>query len=155
MPNPNLMAKPAAALTLTEAVKDLFRAIYQEQQKGGGEGDDAVAKIKVNEIISKMSFFYEKIRNAVDYKDEHLLRKNAIERILRRLHLMGHNEAEEVAKMLLIELIRAAYLQNNSVPEEKIREVAAIIERFAKLRHLLLAAGKKSRKETDDIKRWI
>ena len=154
MPNPNLMTKQAAFFSLTEAVKDLFRAIYQEQQRGGGEGDNAVAKIKVNEIISKMSFFYEKIRNAVDYKDDHLLRKNAIERILRRLVMMGHNEPEEIAKTLLVELIRAGYLGNNSVPETAINEVAVIIERFDKLRKLVLAAGKKERQEIDAVKKW-
>jgi len=160
MPSPLFKTKTGTApAELTDAAKDLFRAIYQYQNqpvKGGKKDDDDNSpKIKVNEIISKMSFFYEKIRNAVDYKDEHLLRKNAIERILRRLHLMGHNEPEDIAKMLLIELIRAAYLQNNSVSEAKITEVAVILERFAKLRRLLLTAGKKSRQETDEIKRWI
>ena len=156
MPNPNLITKQAAALTLSDAAKDLFRAVYQEQEANKGETeDDTVAKIKVDEIISKMSFFYEKIRNAVDYKDDHLLRKNAIERILKRLNMMGHTEAEEIAKTLLIELIRAGYLKNNTIPETKINEVAAVIENFAKLRQLVLATGKKENQEIDEVRKWI
>ncbi|PIT93564.1 hypothetical protein COU00_03675 [Candidatus Falkowbacteria bacterium CG10_big_fil_rev_8_21_14_0_10_43_11] len=155
MPNPNLTTKQAAALTLSDAAKDLFRAVYQEQQQAQAKKDDETAKIKVNDIISKMSFFYEKIRNAVDYKDDHLLRKNAIERILKRLSMMGHTESEEIAKTLLVELIRAGYLANDSVPETKIAETGEIIERFAKLRQLILAAGKKDYQEADETKKWI
>jgi hypothetical protein len=156
MPNPNLITKQAAALTLTDGVKDLFRAVFQEQEAGKDEEqDDTVAKIKVNEIISKMSFFYEKIRNAVDYKDDHLLRKNAIERILKRLNMLGHTEAEEIAKTLLVELIRAGYLKNNDVPETKINEVAEVIEKFNKLQRLTVASGKKENQEVDAVKKWI
>jgi len=153
MPNANFNTKQAANFTLSDTAKDLFRAVYQGQQ--GGEKNEDVAKIKVNEIISKMSFFYEKIRNAVDYTDDHLLRKNAIERILRRLLMMGHNEPEEIAKTLLVELIRAGYLANNQVPETKINEVAKVIGRFIKLRQLILAAGKKEHQEIDEVKKRI
>ncbi|PIR93471.1 hypothetical protein COT99_00610 [Candidatus Falkowbacteria bacterium CG10_big_fil_rev_8_21_14_0_10_43_10] len=157
MPNPNLTAKEATALiTLSDSAKDLFRAVYQSRQKSEkGEEDESNSKIRVNEIISKMSFFYEKIRNAVDYKEEHLLRKNAIERILRRLLMTGHaHEPQEMAKTLIIELIRAGYLANNAVLEEKIGEVAAVIDRFVKLRQLILAAGKKEKKEVEGVKKW-
>ena len=41
-------------------------------------------KIKVHQVSSKVAFLYEKLRNAVDYQEEHLLRKIAIERILKR-----------------------------------------------------------------------
>jgi len=147
-------AKPQSTSSLSTAAKDLFRVIYQAQQprEDSGESD---SKIRVNEIISKMSFFYEKIRNAVDYKDEHLLRKNAIERILKRMILMGNQEPEEMSKTLIIELIRAGYLDNNQIPERKIGEIALIIERFFKLHKLILAAGKKEKEESDKIKHWI
>src|SRR3989344_7526426 len=40
--------------------------------------------IHVGEVLGSVSFLYEKARNAIDYKGEHLLRRNAIERILKR-----------------------------------------------------------------------
>jgi len=159
MPSPNLKIKnnTEQKIELSEASKDLFRVIYQNEQDAVNhrEADEKIEKIKVNDIISKMSFFYEKIRNAVDYKEDHLLRKNAVGRILKRLNLTGYNNANEIAKTLLIELIRAGYLANDSVPEAKIEEIAQIIERFAKLKRLLLSIGKKNHQETDDIKKWI
>ncbi|PIR94840.1 hypothetical protein COT95_02005 [Candidatus Falkowbacteria bacterium CG10_big_fil_rev_8_21_14_0_10_37_6] len=159
MPSPNLKTKinQSSTIELSETAKDLFRVIYQSQKsiKESKEEEEQVAKIRVNEIISKMSFFYEKIRNAVDYKEDHLLRKNAIERILRRLSLTGHHNDNEIAKTLLVELIRGGYLANNSVPETKIKDLEKIIERFSKLKQLFLAGGKKTRQEVDDIKKWI
>ncbi|MFA5318446.1 MAG: hypothetical protein WC323_03165 [Patescibacteria group bacterium] len=155
MPNPNLTTKTKTSLTLSEAAKDIFRAVYQSGREEEREEEKQEQKIKVNDIISKMSFFYEKIRNAVDYKEEHLLRKNAIERILKRLLMTGHDKVEEISQTLLIELIRAGYLANEAVPEKKIGEAAKIIERFLKLRKFILAAGKKDRKETEEVKSWI
>ena len=32
-------------------------------------------KIKVHQVSSRIAFLYERVRNAVDYKEEHLLRK--------------------------------------------------------------------------------
>lgn len=158
MPSPNLKTKTEnnQKIELSEASKDLFRVIYQNQEADSQkkEVEDKVSKIKVNDIISKMSFFYEKIRNAVDYKEDHLLRKNAISRILKRLYLTGHNNHDEIAKTLLTELIRGGYLANNSIPETKIAEISLILERFAKLKRLLLASGKKTHHEVDDIKTW-
>jgi len=155
MPNPNLTTKTKTSLILSDSAKDIFRAVYQGNQDEKEESDKEEAKIKVNDIISKMSFFYEKIRNAVDYKEEHLLRKNAIERILKRLLMMKHEDAKEISQTLLVELIRAGYLANEVVPESKIGEVEKIIGRFLKLRKLILAAGKKDRKEIEEIKSWI
>lgn len=154
MPAPALTQKQSGDnLALTDTAKDVLRVIYQAQ---GGENDvENVAKIKVNEIISKMSFFYEKIRNAVDYKEEHLLRKNAIERIVKRLFLLGHSNPQEIAKTLLVELIRAGYLANNSVPETYINEIAAMIERYALLREHLVRQNQEDKETVEEAKNWI
>ncbi len=154
MPSPVLKRKSELSLSLSQAAKDLLRVIYQKQHQNGNieKKDKGTAKITVNEIISKMSFFYEKIRNAVDYHDDHLLRKNAIERILKRLFMTGHNKEEEMARVLLVELIRAGYLPNNSLPETKIEETAQIIKKFMKLKKFISAAGKN---EKDELKKWI
>ncbi len=155
MPNPSLTTKTKTSLTLSDSAKDIFRAVYQGDQDDKKEDEKEEAKIKVNDVISKMSFFYEKIRNAVDYKEEHLLRKNAIERILKRLLTTDNNNIQEISQTLLIELIRAGYLANEVVPEKKISEIEKIITCFLKLRKLILAAGKKDRKEIEEIKSWI
>lgn len=86
-------------------------------------------KIKVHQVSSKIAFLYEKIRNTVEYKEEHLLRKNAIKRILKR-RLMTEKSEEDAAKYLINELIRARYLPNNKIPEKRAMEVKEIIEKY-------------------------
>ena len=45
------------------------------------------ATIHVDELASKIAFWYEKMRKIVDWKEEHLVRRGAIERILKRVLL--------------------------------------------------------------------
>jgi len=94
--------------------------------------DVGIAKIEVHEAISNVAWAYEKLRQAIDYQDEHLLRKNAIERILRR-RLVAGATAEGIAEPLVLELIRGRYLLNNSVPTTKIDEAELVINNFVYL----------------------
>ena len=41
--------------------------------------------IQVSQAMGSVAFLYEKIRNTIEYKGEQVLRRNAIERILKRL----------------------------------------------------------------------
>jgi len=140
MVNPSLTTKGEETYTLSENAKKLFRAIYKSQTPK--HVDDNIPKIKVSDIISKMAFYYEKIRNSVDYEEEHLLRKNAIERILRREILIQGSikkiKDEFISKHLLTELIRAGYLENDTIPESKIDEVTILINKYQKLRFFIL-----------------
>ncbi|MCK4892004.1 MAG: hypothetical protein KAS78_05030 [Candidatus Pacebacteria bacterium] len=86
-------------------------------------------KVKVHQVSSKIAFLYEKLRNSVDYQEEHLLRKIAIERILKRRLMTEKNELN-VAKFLMFELIRARYLPNDKIPEKRIEEIKEIIEKY-------------------------
>ena len=57
---------------------------------------------KVNEVLGSLAHLYERIRNVVDYKGEHVLRRNAIERIIKRLlREYGAKDTNRLAKVLL------------------------------------------------------
>lgn len=86
MVSPNLIkrAEDEAGADINEGAKKLFQTLFNVKKKNGDEDDDDTPKIHVSSLISRLSFFYEKVRNAVDYDEEHLLRKNAIARILKR-----------------------------------------------------------------------
>ena len=81
--------------------------------------------------ISRVASVYEKIRNAIEFKDEHLLRKNAIERMLKR-RIYTEEKKVKLGNLLISELIRAKYLPNNEIPERVIEEVDNIIEKYLK-----------------------
>ncbi len=161
MPNPRLIKKIDETLTVCDDGKRLFRAIFREQNKAD-RIDDNVARIKVSAVISRLSFYYEKIRNSVDYKEEYLHRKNAIERILRRQIVIEGAislkalDSEEISRHLLTELIQAGYLPNDAVPESKIEEVAKTIGKYLKLRDYSLYSLKHEPiNERNQIFRWI
>lgn len=105
-----------------------FVARYAEYQKEKEAAEASpVDKIHVDEIASKVAAFYEKVRNVIEYRDAHLLRRGAIERILRRRILLK-NFKEDFAEPLIKELIRSGHLANDTVPETKIADVQAIID---------------------------
>ncbi|MFW5888349.1 MAG: hypothetical protein ACOCVY_01390 [Patescibacteria group bacterium] len=141
MVNPHLQKKQEGTLTLSQNAKSLFKAVYSKQNKKEPSSEEE-SKISVSELISKMAFYYEKIRNTVDYQEEYLLRKGAIERILKRQliieGMIKASKSEGIAKHLLYELIRAGYLPNNKVPEKKMIEVAELVEKHIKLRNLVI-----------------
>jgi hypothetical protein len=141
MVNPHLQRKQESTLTLSENAKKLFKAVYSKQNKKEPSSEEE-PKISVSELISKMAFYYEKIRNTVDYQEEYLLRKGAIERILKRQlvieGMIKASKSEEISKHLLYELIRAGYLPNDKIPERKIGEVAELVEKHIKLRNLVI-----------------
>ncbi len=88
-------------------------------------------KIKLNQLVSKLGFFYEKFRNAVDYNDEHLIRRNSIKRFLRRqISFIQEKEAFKISQALIFEFIRARYLPNDTLPETIIEEIAKTIEKY-------------------------
>lgn len=94
--------------------------------------DERIATIEVHDTVSNVAWAYERLRNAIDYQDEHLLRKNAIERILKR-RLVAGVTADQVAEPLILELIRGRYLPNNTLPVTLISDTAGIINAYIHL----------------------
>jgi hypothetical protein len=87
--------------------------------------------VSVSETVSAAASVYENVRNALEYDEEHLLRRNAIRRILKRR--FGEENVLALSSDLLHELIWARYFPNNSVPVKIIDEVAAILKKFQPL----------------------
>lgn len=93
--------------------------------------------IHVDEIAARVARFYEKIRKVVDWKDDNALRRNAIERILKRVlfpKLSGFSErdikSDAFAETVSVELIRGGHLPNDIIPRERISDVAQAIEKY-------------------------
>lgn len=87
------------------------------------------SRLVVHAAISRVAALYERIRNAVDYKDQHLLRKSAIRRILSR-QLILEADPSVVASHLLHELISARYLPNGELPESLTDTVASCVAKY-------------------------
>lgn len=85
--------------------------------------------IEVSHLASQAALLYEKIRYAVDYKEEHLLRRNAMERMLKR-KLALNLKSDKIARSLITEFIRACYLPNQSLPERIAIDIQNIIDKY-------------------------
>ncbi len=142
---PNQISKETEKLA-----KDYKEALNLE--KTYNETDEE--RVKVHQVSSKIAFLYERVRNAVDYKEEHLLRKNAIERILKRRLTTEKNELD-VAKFLIFELIRARYLPNEKIPEGRIDEIKEIIEKYTLLINKIPEETNKEGMSSEYLFDWI
>ena len=93
--------------------------------------------INVSRFISEIASWYEKLRNAMDYRDEEVVRRAAIERILKRRLLFGGN-GQKIAPILIRELLWARYFPESSISEEEVIKVAKAIDLYLELRQQLL-----------------
>jgi hypothetical protein len=84
--------------------------------------------ISVPVTASSLALLYERIRNLIDYKADHLLRRNAVQRILARKIETG--KSDTVAYDLIQELTWARYLKNDSLPKIELFKVAKIIDKY-------------------------
>jgi len=94
-------------------------------------------KISVNILVSKVAYWYEKVRTVMDYGNEETLLRRAIERILKRRLLLDTN-ANSVAQMSVRELVWAGYFPDESVPESIINRVSDSIALFLELKKRIL-----------------
>jgi len=111
-----------------QQIQEIFAPVSQKTH----ESDE---NITVHAAVSRFAFIYEKIRNAVDYKDEHLIRKAAILRILKRL-LMLERDPKIIAERLIRELIGARYLPNGVMPQSCIDDVSWRIFKLQLIQHV-------------------
>ncbi len=131
-------------------IKDYKDAISSE--KTYNQTDEE--KIKVHQVSSKVAFLYEKLRNSVDYQEDHLLRKIAIKRILKR-RLMTEKNEKDVAKFLMYELIRARYLPNDAIPETRIEQIKEIIDKYTLLINNIPEIIDDKNSDTEYLYDWI
>lgn len=85
--------------------------------------------IQVNDTVSTAASMYEKLRNTLEYEEEHVLRRNAIRRVLKR-RIGVDIDAATLSKDLLTELVWARYLPNNAMPLRLIDEVAGLLHKY-------------------------
>ncbi len=125
-----------------------YQKRLQEYYRGAGP------TIKVSEVLGSLALLYERIRNIVEYKGEQVLRRNAIERILKRLLWeRSSSSGERISAILIRELIWAHYLPNDTIPKEKITTVGKIINKYLHFLGVLLE--KNIPIPTQQLKLWL
>jgi len=98
---------------------------------------DELSKITVSQTVSIFALVYERIRNAVEYREDHLIRRAAIERIVKR-RLMLHPEGEGEADNILRELLWARYFANGSLGGKDLIVTQDIVEKYLYVKRLIM-----------------
>lgn len=115
----------------TQALLDTFKTAKKSVRP------DDISALSVSQTVSFFALVYERVRNAVEYREDHLILRAAIERILRRrfsLNNDGHGEAEN----LLRELLWARYFDNGVLGAEDNVIIQNLINKYVLLRSQLV-----------------
>ncbi|MDD5068998.1 MAG: hypothetical protein PHS53_00585 [Candidatus Pacebacteria bacterium] len=110
------------------AIQRLVDDLKHQSGKTGSFGGSSDAFIKVNKLTGKAGAFYEKVRYFVDYKEEHTIRRSAIERIIKRKVMIEIDN--NVGLSLLEELVGGGYLPNDRVGADVAKDIQRILNRF-------------------------
>jgi len=105
--------------------------------------------VTVSRTVSAAAVLYEAARNAVEFRAEHLIRRAAIERILRR-RLIIKSTGSGIAEALIKELLWARYLENGHIPILKIDEIQETIDKYIALKTEVCKLTKNS-----DYANWL
>lgn len=107
--------------------------------------------ISVNPVVSEVASWYEKLRNAMDFRDDDAILRAAIERILKRRFLLG-GTPKNMAEPLVRELVWAQYFPEGTVPESITDKVEQIIVLYL---HLQDKVNHKHRVNKSVVNEWI
>jgi hypothetical protein len=95
-------------------------------------------RITVNPLVSKFASWYERLRNAMEFREDEVILRATIERILKRRLLLGGN-GKTAAKPLVKELLWARYLPENTIGESVANHVEEVIDLHLSLRLRVLS----------------
>jgi len=146
-PSISLDAQPQPVVTRRElsSLSQLVVEQFEHQHAANHE-----RKMTVNPFVSKVASAYEKLRNAMEYREDEVILRSTIERILRRRLLLG-GTAKTTAEPLVRELIWARYLPDNTVPESAVTQVEEAIDLYLNLRLKVL---EKHKVKLSEINEW-
>ncbi|MDQ3239704.1 MAG: hypothetical protein M3P33_04225 [bacterium] len=113
---------------------------------------EGTSNIQVSRAASALAVIYERIRQVIDYQDEVVLRRKAIERILLRRITASKSSEQSIAEGLIREITWAHYIDNNVLPPERVDQVAEIIKRY---KVLLETNTYKQTNKLPDLRDWI
>lgn len=113
---------------LTQA---LISSLDRSQKAPGEKGGE---RISISRTVSALAVLYERARTAIEYREEHLLRRAAIERILKRRLILNEN-GRGIAEYLLKEILWAKYAPEDSIPLYKIEQIQSTIDKYIFLRN--------------------
>jgi len=95
----------------------------------------------VSRTVSTFAVLYEKARNAVEFRAEHLVRRAAIARILKR-RITLDNDPNAIAENLTVELLWAKYIDSSQIDDATITIISHIISKYLVVKQTVFSGAK-------------
>ncbi|HQM15618.1 MAG TPA: hypothetical protein PLM16_00190 [Candidatus Woesebacteria bacterium] len=134
---PKLSSSESASHTSSSLDELALRYVDEYRQGVYYQQRAVISPIEVDELTSKIAKLYEKVRRIVDWKEENIIRRTAIERILKRTLLseisgigQGALDAEKITEPLVMEMVRSGYFSNGRVSRNKIPLAKASLAKY-------------------------
>lgn len=135
-------------------IEQLLAVLARESEKKK-KSKQTIFKLETSEIAGQMALWYEKVRTAVQYKEEHLLRRTAIFRMLKRLISIEQRKKErEITTVFFSELVLAGYTQLSDVNDDNFLATEEIIKKYLKALSCLEKLARQA-SQSIEVKRWI
>ncbi|MBD3244692.1 MAG: hypothetical protein GF335_01730 [Candidatus Moranbacteria bacterium] len=115
------------SIPISKSIEEFIRVVERQSSQSSKRKSHTLEQ---KEETDQIAFWYEKIRIAIDYREEHLLRRTASRRILKRLFLL-EGRRREVADVLLRELIMGGYVKKSELSEEKFIQIDKALNKYA------------------------
>ena len=126
------MAKDNGKIEINRPIADfveaLKKSVEREEKKELAESRPEEEE-ETAEASESMARLYEKVRNLIEYKDDHLIKRYAIERILKRNLLIEFRQGD-FTDQFLAELAMAGYLERKAISEELKYEIGSLIAKY-------------------------
>ena len=125
-------------VSLTQPIQALLARMDAWRDEGLKKSEPETT-LEVDALVSGAAKFYEKVRYLIDYREEHTIRRSAIERILKRRVLI---ESQPVlGDDLLRELAEGQYVPKDVVTEESGERISDIVTRYLRLSKRGMGSG--------------
>lgn len=99
---------------------------------------DDLSQLSVSQTVSFFALVYERVRNAVEFREDHLILRASIERIVKR-RLSLNPEGKGEGENLLRELLWARYFDNGGLGGEDVIRTQSLIDKFMLLRKQIVS----------------
>ncbi|KKU88443.1 MAG: hypothetical protein UY16_C0007G0024 [Candidatus Gottesmanbacteria bacterium GW2011_GWA2_47_9] len=139
--DPSIPTTPAEPIDEGKDIHPLtpeFERLTQAYVQGINSVSRAMTPIHVDEIASRIAKFYEMVRKVVDWKEDNVLRRSAIERALKRtlfpklsgVIIQSNVDTYRIAYTITADLIRGGHLANDEIPQEAVLTVENALKKY-------------------------
>lgn len=125
-------SNPIKLSNFTKALMQALRSIKPRPRP------DDLSSLSVSQTVSFFALVYERVRNAVEFREDHLILRATIERIIKR-RLSLNPEGKGEGENLLRELLWARYFDNGSLGGEDIIKTQSLINKYLFLRKQIVS----------------